>query len=202
MTAQRRRQQQPQRSPPSLASALRSAWSASPMPRCRSTACSARSPALAARRSAPKPHRRQVLDRKIIACASTPMSRRRCRWDFKPVQRHQTVQIGETALAFYHGHQSRHRRRSPARRPSTSRPTQAGHLFQQDPVLLLHRADAAAGRDRRHAGRLLRRSGDRRRSGPEERARRSRCPTPSSRPIRTTVQTSSAGRQAGKDTVN
>ena len=60
-------------------------------------------------------------------------------------------------------------------RPSTSR-RQAAQLFRQAAVLLLQRADAAAGRERRYAGGVLCRS--RHRQGPRHRdVARSRCPT-------------------------
>ena len=139
------------RSPPA---ASRSAWSASPMPRCRSIACSARSPASAAPRSAPtsrpsrlvershdhRPLRRQyrgepALDLRARAASSCD------------------VKLGEQNLAFYRATNRSRDDTSPARAVFNVTPAERRRLFQQDPVLLLHRADAQAGRERRYAGR-------------------------------------------------
>ena len=53
-------------------------------------------------------------------------------------------------------------------------------LFREDQLLLLHRADAEAGREARHGGRVLRRSGARQGSE-QDTSTRLRCPTPSFR---------------------
>ena len=79
-------------------------------------------------------------------------------WQFEPVDsRPQRVAIGARNIAFFTA-------RNLSDRPVTGTatfnvtPSQAGQVFHQDPVLLLHRADAEAGRGGAHAGDLLRRS--------------------------------------------
>ena len=54
-------------------------------------------------------------------------------------------------------------------------------LFPEDQLLLLHRAEPEGGRDARHGGRLLRRSGDGEGSRRRRRSTPSRCPTRSIR---------------------
>ena len=141
-------------------SASSPAWSGCPLPRCRSIACSARSPASAARpQRAPRAPDASARPRPS-PCASTPTSTPDLPWSFEPVQREVKVRARRerdwrsTA------------RRNLSRRPMTGTatfnvtPDQGRPVFRQAAVLLLHRAAPEAGRERRHAGQLLRRSGD------------------------------------------
>ena len=123
----------------------RARCSASPSPRCRSTACSARRPALAERRCAPngagrgrRPDRRALRRQR----PSRPAVAVRARADdgarSRPARKTQI---------FYRAHEPQragdHRPGGVQRQPRPGR-----QIFQQDRVLLLHRADAE-GRARR-----------------------------------------------------
>jgi hypothetical protein len=137
-----------------------SAWSAcSPMRPCRSTTCSAGDRLRRHHAASPSNPTGRVLDRPS-RCASTPTSRRPALGFSRPHP--QTHQDRRERTGLLHARQPVGPRRPSAPPPSTSRRT-GRRLLQQDRVLLLHRADAAAGRDARDAGRLLRRSRDRRR---------------------------------------
>ena len=92
-------------------------------------------------------------------------------WTFRPEQPTDTVQIGQRDHGVLHARNNSiradHRHRHLQRRARAG-----GRIFQQDPVLLLHRTDAAAGRGNAHAGAVLRRP---------RHPRRSRTPKASSR---------------------
>ena len=171
-----------------------------PTPRCRSTGCSARPPASAARRSAPSRRRPTPIDAHRRRCASTPTSTPDLPWRFRAgaARGHGPARRGRRWSYFRASNlvETADRRH---RRPSTSRPSKAGHYFNKIAVLLLHRADAAAGPERRHAGdasssipTMAERPDDTTTSRP------SRCPTPSS--AREDARGADAGCAAGSGT--
>ncbi len=133
------------------------------MPLCRSTTCSAASPASAARRMRAeqpgRPRRSTATDRQS---ASIPTSVPACRGASVPILPARPSRRARPTAMTYKVDQYVRASRSPARRPTMSHPPKPGAIFNKLRVLLLHRADAAAGRDRRDSGRLLRRSGYRR----------------------------------------
>jgi cytochrome c oxidase assembly protein subunit 11 len=78
-------------------------------------------------------------------------------WQFHPERTTDTIQLGGRRMAIYLA-------RNLSDKPVTGTATCAGRaLFQQGPVLLLHRADAPAGAGSAHAGGLFRRSQNARR---------------------------------------
>ena len=123
---------------------------------CRSTASSARRPASTARRSAPSARPGAVAGQ--VGVRFDANVHPGLPWRFEPEQTH-----GPRSRPARRPRSSTGRRIS-ARRAITGQavfnvtPDTGRQIFQQDPVLLLHRADAEAGRDGRHAGGLLRRS--------------------------------------------
>ena len=133
-------------------------------PRCRSIACSARSPAIGGTTAAAPQRRRRRCPARPSPSASTPMSRRTCPGRFQPVQREVTVEMGETVTRLLSRAEQSRTRPIAGNATFNVTPDEVGRLLRQDPVLLLHRADAGAGRERRDAGHLLRRSGDPRRT--------------------------------------
>ena len=104
-------------------------WSAPPTPRCRSTACSARSPASTARRSGRAgPRAGARADR------HRPLRRQRgagLPWRFEPVQTTMTVKLGENAAGLL----PRHQHLRPADRrpppPTTSCPRSPASYFNK-----------------------------------------------------------------------
>ena len=97
-------------------------------------------------------------------CASMPIPRPASTGPSMPIQPSMTVQHRRAEHGLLQGHQ--HIGQAADRHGRVQRHARAGRrLLQQDPVLLLYRADAAARRIRRHAGGLLRRSRPAGRSG-------------------------------------
>ena len=143
--------------------------------RCRSTGCSARSTGSTARRASPA--------RPPTRCSTRTIT---IRFDANVAP---GLALALRAGADHADRSRSARTRSPSTAPPTFRSARARHgdlqrlaragrrLLQQARMLLLHRAAAAAGPDRRDAGELLRRSADRRRQGRARRSRTSRCPT-------------------------
>ena len=133
-----------------------SAWSGSPMPPCRSTICSAASPAMAERPSAPT--RRPAPSATASSpCASTPIPIAALPWTFQPEKRSVQVKVGENRLVFFHAvNNSRPRDRGPRDVQRRARPRRT--VFQQDPMLLLHRAEARSWPVGRDAGVVLHRA--------------------------------------------
>ena len=143
------------------------AWSGLSFASCRSTACSARRPAMAACRNAPTRRPIEVLDRTIRirfdgnVDGSLP-------WTFAPVQQTMDVKIGETALAFFKATNNSSAVQSAAAPFSTCRPELAGRYFTKIECFCFKQQTLAARADRRDAGDLLRRSQDRRGRGHQE----------------------------------
>ncbi len=80
-------------------------------------------------------------------------------WRFEPVQntvQHRAGRADADLLSRAEPHRAADHRPGGVQRD----PRHGRQIFQEDPMLLLHRADAEAGRDRRHAGGVLRRSRD------------------------------------------
>ncbi len=99
-------------------------------------------------------------------------------WAFKPKQVTDTVQIGQRDMAVY---EAKNLSSVPITGSATFsvEPRAGRQVLQQDPVLLLYRADAAARAGSDHAGALLRRSQGARRSNMKRTWSRSRSATPS-----------------------
>ena len=105
-------------------------------------------------------------------------------WRFEPEQpQHRRASSARSSRSTTRSPTNRARDRR-ARPPTTSTPADRRHLFQQDRLLLLHRADAEARREARDAGGVLRRSGARRRIPSRTISTPSLCPTPSIRCVR------------------
>ena len=97
--------------------------------------------------------------------ASTPTPLSSLPWRFGPEKTREIVTIGEREMAFYTA-KNLSARAVTGTATFNVTPGPGRQIFQQDPVLLLHRADPEAGRGSADAGGLLRRS-----------ARSSRTPT-------------------------
>ena len=184
--------QQPRRSP-SPAWRSSPAWSAWPMPRCRSTRCSARSPVTAARRSAsssmsdrdsrPEDHRafrRQCVGRPALGLPACPARR-----DDEDRRDH---------ADHLQGRRTSSTRRPTGRASFNVTPEMAGAYFNKVECFCFTDTTLKPGEDARHAGRLLCRSGHRRRAGTQgrqddhaflhllpDREARSRCARPTPR---------------------
>ena len=98
-------------------------------------------------------------------------------WKFTPENPSDTIDGRRARHGVLHRHQHVATSRSPAPRPSTSRPAQAGKYFTKIQCFCFTAADAEARRDGAHAGDLLRRSQDARPIPTRATSRRSRCPT-------------------------
>ena len=125
--------------------------------RCRSTTGSAAPPALPApprsrprARSGSRPHDDGALRRQRDARAALGLRR--------PSRTRSNCGSARSATVHYKVDQSSRARPSPAQAGLQRHAADGRRLFRQDQVLLLHRADAAAGRDARDAGGVLRRS--------------------------------------------
>ena len=101
--------------------------------------------------------RRRARSRARSGFASMPISTPALPWRVEPEQRTVRIAPGRADRdRLYRDKPARradHRHRDLQRQPRPGRP-----IFQQDRMLLLHRADAEGRRDRAHAGRVLRRS--------------------------------------------
>ena len=122
--------------------------------------------------------RRRGRSARSSRCGSTATSAPKLPWQFKPEQPVERVAVGAREMAFF---TATNLGDQPITGTATFNvtPEQAGQIFHQDPVLLLHRADAEARRDGADAGDLLRRSQDARRSRRAATSTRSRSATPS-----------------------
>ena len=116
------------------------------------------------------------------ACASTPMSSPACRGNSRRSRTRSRCGSARCVTVDYTRHQPGGARDPGQASLQRRRRSTVGAYFQQDQLLLLHRAAAEAGRDPRDDGRVLCRSGAGRRiPNAATTSTPSRCPTPSIR---------------------
>ena len=126
----------------------RRSWSAWPTPRCRSTTGSAASPASAARRRSRR-RRRPRCSTARSRSGSTPTSAPGLPWRFEPEVTSIEARLGEVVTVHYRVDQRSRRARSRRRRLQRDA-AERRRLLPEDQLLLLHRADAEAGREAGH----------------------------------------------------